>query len=109
MPLPDLDPHELEALALLMEECAETAHAIGKALRHGMDSTHPSGTESNRDAIVREAGQVIAAIEIAISLGIMTKHRVDDSTRDKWSKVGKYLHHIDIGTSTTIRHAWRKP
>ena len=94
--LPGLSPAQLEALALLSEECGEVIAIIGKALRHGLDSCHPDGNETNRDAISREAGQVLAAIYIAVGVGALNVVEVDNGCRDKWAKVGRYLHHIDV-------------
>lgn len=105
--LPGLSPAQLEALALLSEECGEVVAIIGKALRHGLDSCHPDGGESNRDAISREAGQVIAAIYIAIGAGALNVVELDNGIRDKWQKVGQYLHHIEIDADN--RSARSKP
>lgn len=37
----DLTNAELERLAILMEECAEVQHIIGKIIRHGYESFNP--------------------------------------------------------------------
>lgn len=97
--LPDLSPATLEALALISEECAEVGQAIGKALRHGLMSCHPSGGETNRAAISRELGQVQAVVEIAVQLGIISRAEVNAGANGKWRNVGKYLHHIKIEPS----------
>lgn len=105
--LPGLSAAELEALALLSEECAEVGAIIGKALRHGLDSTHPDGGATNREAISREAGQVIAAIYIAADIGVINLADLDAGIREKWHKVGQYLHHIEV--KPVERTARRKP
>lgn len=93
---PNLAPAELEALALLMEECAEVAAIIGKALRHGLDEHHPNNSTPNRDLIAEEAGQVMASIDIACRLGVLDRGGVIRGETQKWRNVGAYLHHIDI-------------
>lgn len=55
-----LTPAQAEVLALLAEEAGELIQAIGKILRHGLESTHPAnpGGPTNADALVRELGDV---------------------------------------------------
>lgn len=94
---PDLMPHELEALAHLLEECAESVAIIGKTLRHGLWSVNPRGTsQPNRELIANELGHVVVAIEIALQLAILDRSDVDTGVSEKWERVGKYLHHIKI-------------
>ncbi len=56
---------EDEALTIVEEECAELIQAIAKARRFGLDGVHPETGDRNRDAIEREAGDVVSAIELA--------------------------------------------
>jgi len=102
--LPDLKPFELEALALIAEECAESIAIIGKALRFGLTSSHPDSYAMNRSEIARELGQVRASIEIACQLGVLYSSDVMRGADEKWKKVGEYLHHIEIdGDMRTAR------
>lgn len=100
--LPNLSPDQLEALALIAEECAESIAIIGKALRHGLTSCHPDGGQINRVEIARELGQVHAAIEIACQIGVLYRQDVTWGSDEKWKKVGKYLHHIEIDPSCRV-------
>lgn len=93
---PGLAPDQVEALALLLEECAESIAIVGKALRHGLNSFHPDSGTMNRYEIARELGQVQAAIEIACQLGVLSRGDVRTGCEEKWKKVGRYLHHIQI-------------
>lgn len=52
-----------ERLFMLAEELCEAGQAIGKTLRHGYDSTHPEGGETNREWLERELGDVAAVIK----------------------------------------------
>jgi NTP pyrophosphatase (non-canonical NTP hydrolase) len=64
--LPKTTPKKL---AHLIEECGEVMHAVGKALRFGLDkSLHPHG-ESNREWILRELDDLqlaILAVRVAL-------------------------------------------
>jgi len=88
-----LTPAEAERLALLMEECGEVVQAIGKILRHGYDSYHPDGGESNRSQLEIECGHVRFAMINLCSKGDLTKEHIHEWADIKASKVGEYLHH----------------
>lgn len=111
MTYPGLTPAELEALALLAEECAESIAIIGKAIRHGLSSCHPDSGASNRVEIARELGHVSAAIEIACQLGVLYRSDVREGVDEKWKKGGRYLHHIKIDSDerTAIRKGLPRP
>jgi len=104
---------QVEALALLSEECGEVVQAVGKALRHGLDSYHPARPEDgdNSAQLARECGQVLAAIDIAIAAGIFGWKDAHESRIAKLANVGDYLHHNAFVTLTDatvrLRRAWR--
>lgn len=97
----ELEPHEVEALALLAEELGEAQQAIGKILRHGITSCHPVTKVSNRSALEHELGDVEAAISIAIRLGMVLENRINDQRRAKLDAIRPYLHHIDCSAAVT--------
>lgn len=92
-----LSPEEAERLALLLEELGEAQQAIGKILRHGYGSRHPDGGPTNREALEREMGDVLAALDLLVAAEdldggqAIVYHR-----RQKAGKVGKYLHHATV-------------
>ena len=91
-----LTPKENEALALLMEECAEVIQIIGKIQRHGLESCHPENLSiTNRDLLEREIGHVLCAEEILRKCDVTRERDVQDSYVRKCESVGKYLHHIN--------------
>jgi hypothetical protein len=47
---------------MLAEECAEVIQAATKTLRHGWESTHPEGSETNREYLVREIKECFVVI-----------------------------------------------
>lgn len=92
-----LTPKEAELLALMSEECGELIQAIGKILRHGFASVHPEGRDegrSNRENLVREMGDVRAAIELFIGQDMVSGGDVHRAMVSKLDRVGKWLHHI---------------
>lgn len=89
----EMEPHETELLALLAEECGETMQAIGKALRHGLHSRHPETGVPNRIAINREAGDILAALDLLKRAGVLVPALLDGHRREKLRRVRQYLHH----------------
>lgn len=88
-----LSPAEIERLALLAEECGEVVQVIGKILRHGYESYHPRGNETNRQLLTSETGDLYAALKMMTDAGDMKMLEVLDSAEDKAQRVGQYLHH----------------
>ncbi len=90
-----LTPAQAERLALLAEECGELVQAIGKVLRHGYDSHNPNDRthRGNRADVEREAGQVIAVIDMMCEAGELDAGPVNGATAEKRLSVRKYLHH----------------
>lgn len=94
-----LTAKQAESLALLVEECAEVQHIIGKILRHGLESYHPNGDGPNRSLLEEELGDLRAAIEVAVSIGMVDEEFIDDARQSKLKRVGEYLHHIKLRTA----------
>ena len=94
-----LRPDQLEALALLMEECAEVQQAIGKIMRHGLFSLHPSGGPDNQALLEGECGDLLAALDIAESVGLVFTAHIRTARAAKLRRVRQYLHHIMMPTS----------
>jgi len=90
------DPHIVkrepveEALIILQEECAEVSQAVSKALRFGIDDTHPGMDRTNRELITIECGHVVALIQKLISLNVITKKGVEDAKGNKIVKLWKW-------------------
>lgn len=90
-----LKPAQAEILALLAEECGELVQAIGKALRHGLDSCHPLSPNgpNNLSNIEEECGDVLAAIDLLTYYTAAHSAVIESHKQDKLDRVGKYLHH----------------
>lgn len=90
-----LSPVESELLALTSEELGESVQAIGKILRHGLQSVNPLVPDSptNQEALERELGDVLAAIELLDHQCVVDMNKVNLAKRKKLLKVSRYLHH----------------
>jgi hypothetical protein len=64
-----LSEAQVERLAILGEELAESGQVIGKILRHGYESRHPDEPETNRERLMEEVGHVVAAVMLAVAAG----------------------------------------
>lgn len=91
-----LTPAQTELLSLLAEECGELVQAIGKVLRHGMNSYHPDTKLINRVALEHEMGDVRAAMIMLCDAGMVSKVNVHAQADYKRERVGIYLHHAEV-------------
>ena len=91
-----LSAAETEMLALIAEEAGEIVQAVGKILRHGFDSRHPRDLNGpdNRERLVRELGDLKAAIVIADQNNIIDAFHVQTAVQDKLARIGQYLHAV---------------
>lgn len=90
------NPAELERLAFLNEEMAETAHALSKCIRHGFESVDPTLDLplqiTNREWLSREMGQVLAAMQLMVDALDVKEDVVFAAKEAKMATVGKWLH-----------------
>ncbi len=88
-----LSPAEAERLACLAEECGEVIQAIGKVLRHGYESRHPMGGETNRQALEREVGDVYATVELLVKAADLNDEEIKLNAHAKHESRKAYFHH----------------
>ncbi|MGE4193043.1 MAG: hypothetical protein AB7E51_06620 [Pseudodesulfovibrio sp.] len=90
-----LTPAEAERLALMLEELGEAQQAIGKILRHGYEEYSPfdESKTTNREALARELGHVIAALTLMAVNGDVSEETINLSSVHKSINVGRWLHH----------------
>ena len=88
---------QAERLAVLGEELGEAQQAIGKILRHGYESYHPLAvqTESNREALQRELGDLLHAMNRMTSASDLDPLSIAMRAESKPEKIKPYLHHQD--------------
>lgn len=99
---------QVEALALLIEECGEVVQAAAKILRHGPDQRYPdSRSPSNSEWLSTEVGDVFAAVDIAAKQGVLNRDIIENARRNKLRHITQWLHHIiDLPYAPTFRNDW---
>ena len=92
-----LTPAQLERLALLQEEMAEAQQAIGKILRHGLDSFDPTvpedERETNRGWLERELGDVEFAIRLLCGADDLSWQHIGNFAAQALDAKSPYFHH----------------
>jgi NTP pyrophosphatase (non-canonical NTP hydrolase) len=65
---PELSPAQIERLAILAEECAETIQMVNKILRFGWESVHPflEDQKTNRERLSEELRDILVATLLLI-------------------------------------------
>lgn len=81
---------EQEALLILQEECMEVAHIANKAIRFGIDDSHPKTGIINRDALTQEVGHILAMIDILIKQKVIIKDEIYSGKFHKYEQLKKY-------------------
>jgi NTP pyrophosphatase (non-canonical NTP hydrolase) len=77
-----------EALIITQEECAEVIQSISKVMRFGFESRYPTDeSESTKDSLEAEVGQLLCMIDILISRNIIDGGRVYDAREKKKEKL----------------------
>ena len=77
-------------MTIAMEECAELAQRISKALRFGMGQVQPGQPFDNRERAIEEYAHLIAAMEmIGIPLAAVPEEAID-AKREKVEKFLRY-------------------
>lgn len=92
-PYNNLNPAELERLALLSEELGEAQQVIGKILRHGYSEGHPERLTTNRRDLEKEIGHILLALELMRENDDLSNREIQESRIEKRRKIGEYLHH----------------
>jgi len=82
-----------EALSILQEESAEIVQAVSKIFRFGIDSVWK--TESNRDHLEEELGDLICMINLLIKLEVIKQENLDFYASKKLDKLKKWSN-LDI-------------
>lgn len=93
----ELSDAQEESLVLLAEECGEVVQCIGKILRHGLTSRHPTkGGIDNREWLTKELGDVLAAIKIMRKDCAISNGDIIHEQGRKLDNVGQWLHYNHI-------------
>ena len=88
-----LTPAEAERLFMLSEEAGEIVQAVGKILRHGPNSRHPEGGETNIETLRRELSDLIAVATIMREKGDPLGDFKAVDGEHIWQRKLRYTHH----------------
>lgn len=80
-------------MVMLIEEAAEVVQAATKTLRHGWESTHPEGTETNREYLTREIKELVVVMGILDASHDLDLDYSEDETDSLLDKKLRYTHH----------------
>jgi hypothetical protein len=84
---------EQERVGLLCEEMGEAQQIAGKILRHGLDSSHPEmPLLSNANLLELEAGHVLAALDLLVEAGTISRAGLERERVAKLQKLRSWLH-----------------
>lgn len=90
-PCPPPTPYQMEALALIVEECAEVQQRATKMMRFGVDEVQEGQDLTNADRLADEVGDLIAVLERAAEVGLIPWSRVGPSVEAKYEKLKVWL------------------
>lgn len=83
-------PDVAQNLEILAEECAEVIQIKSKISRFGIDDYHPKNEMPNRQALVRELGDVLAMIDVLKANGLFSSEQLEEARILKINKLGKW-------------------
>ena len=81
-----MNDKQREILVITQEECAEVIQSISKVFRFGIDNDHKSGL-TQREALEKEVGDLVAMIELLHEHKIVDKDRVVQAVQEKKDKL----------------------
>jgi NTP pyrophosphatase (non-canonical NTP hydrolase) len=88
-----LDDAFRERLAILVEECGETAQIVGKTLRHGIESHHPKTPDkNNRDRLEEELADIVWIMRRMVKAKDVDMVNIELYVQLKEERAGQYLH-----------------
>lgn len=88
-----MDNRSREILLIAQEECAEVTQAISKIFRFGLEAKHPLRSETNKEHLSEEIGDLLTMIDLMAQHDIISWSEVliaKESKRDKlrkWSNI----------------------
>ncbi len=82
-----MELHHIETINILQEECAEVIQAVSKIHRFGLDGDKPNTTQTNREHLEEELGDMLAMVDILSENGIIDYSKVEHYKRAKIDKL----------------------
>ena len=81
---------EMEALMILQEEAGELTQAISKCFRFGMDQIKPGQSQSNREHLEEELGDLLAMLNLLYDFDIVNMKNVEVAHANKIHKLKQW-------------------
>jgi hypothetical protein len=106
MPAPNAD--QIEALALLMEDCAEVIHQAGKMLRHGVGLSTDQNTGvyyDNAALLIKELAQLDVAVSLVGLLLDLDQAKWQAARKERLEQLPLYLHRSV--NESIVRGLWK--
>ena len=79
-----------EILDITQEECAEVIQAISKIRRFGYLSKHPDSTQTNRQHLEEEIGDLMCMVDLMRESGMIDWAEVIEHSDNKREKLKKW-------------------
>lgn len=92
-PFNELTPAQAERLDILAEEAAEVICAVSKIKRHGYNSYHPDGGDSNRVSVATEIGHFLNAMDMLVKSNDIDGKYIESCRAGKAATIAQWLHH----------------
>ena len=89
----ELTAGEVERLAILAEEMAETIQEIGKILRFGFENYHLTAKYVNREHLEMELGHVLWAVDLMKEKGDVSKTQIKEHAFERGNRPDNHLYH----------------
>ena len=85
-----MNDRERELLLITQEECAEVTQAISKCFRFGMDQIKPGQSQSNREHLEEELGDLLAMLNLLYDFDIVDMKNVEVAHANKIHKLKQW-------------------
>jgi NTP pyrophosphatase (non-canonical NTP hydrolase) len=95
-----MDNKSREILLIAQEECAEVTQAISKIFRFGLEAKHPQRSETNKEHLSEEIGDLLSMIDLMAQQDIISWKEVliaKESKREKLRKWSNIIQDNGIG------------
>ena len=81
---------EEEVMNILSEECAEVIQAVSKCHRFGIDNRKPGQDKTNREHLVEELGDLLAMVDILVSIKTVDTLQLVKASEKKIEKLKQW-------------------
>lgn len=86
----EINQTDNEVMDILQEECAEVIQAVSKIRRFGMNNSKHDTSQTNREHLEEELGDMLAMIDILMTNDIVSWSNLHIAKRAKIEKLKKW-------------------